>query len=341
MTFNTIPYVNYELPTKVNHIFYLLDYRFKYIPYILLEDIANVISHWHSTGKPGGYIGINSEFGIKYKNFLYSIPFDLYNETTPYKKAVEIIKSLSNKYNFREIEKAIVLKQDDYDFAEIENAQNPLIDISLFNDDVKELVNINAKDYISLDIINMLRLTEDFNKTFSNNTSKELSKMRTYSQIKDLSKYKLKLPSFQYKYTLKNYHVKQGNPKEIVLFRDASFSARTLDKTFKSLLLYFINSYKGKTIRVHEFTNTIKETHVLKSLEDIKEYYNKDINRYLETNKFLPNFIKEYSECYLIVSGAYDVYPKTLNCVINGISLKHNESLNRLCNNTKGKYLAV
>lgn len=341
MIFNTIPYVNYEIPEKTERYYYYLGYRFKYIPFILGKDIANVASHWKATGKPGGFIGVSNAFNIKYKAFLYSIPFNLYDETSPYKLAVSIIKDLSSKYDFRSMESAIINKLETYEFIETENNHNPLINLDNFNYEVKSLVNIDENENISLNIINLLKETEDFDNLFSFQESVQLSKMRAYSQIKSISKYKLKLPSFQYKYPLKNYNIKQGSPKEIVIFRDVSRSAKILENSFKSLLLSFINNYKGKVITIHEFTNRIRDTYRLNSIEDIKEYYNKDTDYYFSKLKFLPNFIKEYSECYIITSGVTDKYPRLLNCVVNGISKGGNSELERLCNNTKGKYVII
>ena len=165
--------------------------------------------------------------------------------------------------------------------------------------------------------------------------------MTSYSQIKSISKYKLKLPTFNYKYTLKNYNIKQGSPKEIVIFRDVSQSAKVMDISMKGLLLHFMNSYKGKTITIHEFTDIIEDSFVLKSIEDIKEYYKKPTTYYLSRLKFLPNFIKNYSECYIVSKGADDLYPRTLNCIVNGISRGDNKSLRRLCTNTKGKNITI
>ena len=338
---HTLPAINYEIPKEVDQIYFTLGYRFKYIPYILAKDIANVMSHWKLTGNSSGFVGGKTKFNNKYKEFLYSIPFDLYRETTPYYMAVEIIKDLSSKYDFRKMEKAIIIENDDFSFDKTVSMDNPLIDIEELDSNIIETLNIDINNHISLNVINILKETEKFNKLFSNSKNTEVSRMTSYNQINKISKYKLKLPTFDYKYTLKNYQINQGAPKEIVIFRDVSKSAESMDKIFKGLLLYFMQSFNGRIITIHEFTNKIVNTYYLKSIEDIKNYYRNPTKYYISFLKFLPNYIKGYSECYIVSKGTTDVYPKTLNCIVNGISKGHNESLKILSHNTKGHYINI
>ena len=337
----TLPAINYEVPINVDGIYHTLGYKFKYTPYILAKDIAHVMSHWKLVGRVSGFVGGDRGFNKKYKEFLYSIPFDLYKENTPYYMAVEIIKALSSKYNFRDMEKAIVSQDEDYDFIGQEDCHNPEVDMENLTTDVVETLGVDIHARIPFEIIKILKETEKFTKLFSSTLNPEISKMTSYSQIKSVSKYKLKLPTFNYKYALKNYNINQGSPKEIVIFRDISQSAIVMEAAMKGLLLYFMNTYTGRIITVHEFTDMIENSITLKSIEDIKEYYKKPTTYYLARLKFLPKYIKNYSECYIVSKGSHDLYPKTLNCIINGISRGDNKALRLLCKNTKGKYVMI
>lgn len=341
MSINTIPFLNYEVPADVDRIYYTLGYRFKYIPYTLVEDIANVISHWKISGNKGGFIAGTQGFNGKYRKFLYSIPFDIFKETTPYYMAVEILNKLSARYDFRKIERAIMNKDDNFNFLESKDNQNPQVDLETFNEDVKSTLKLDESEYISLNIINILKATEKFEDLFANSTGKEFSRMRSYSQYTELAKYKLVLPTFEYNFVLKNFNVTQKSPKEIIIFRDISASAEKLEGTFKGLLLYFLQNYSGKTITVNEFTNKILNTYTLKSIEDIKEYYEKKVIYKYTVLKFSANYVKEFSECYIVTSGIADEYPKKLNCIVNGISKNGNKSLKLLCDNTQGKYIRI
>ena len=337
----TIPYLNYIIPKDVNNIYYALGYKFKYIPYLLAEDIANVMSYWKTVDRPGGVIGSKFGFSEKYRKFLYSIPFDLYKETTPYYMAVEIIKDLSSKYDLRKIEKAIESQDENFEFIEIPDVQNPVVDVDALSDEIINILDLDISKHISLDIINILKETENFSNLFNNNSQVELSKMTSYTQFKKIPKYKLTLPTFNYNFPLKNYQLKQNSPQEIIVFRDVSKSAQTLEKSFKALLLYFIKSYNGRKVIIHEFTNEIINTYSLNSINDIEEYYNKDITYYFSSLKFTSNYVTTYSECYIIASGMFDIYPKMMNCIVNGITKGGNLSLKLLCDNTKGKYITV
>jgi hypothetical protein len=338
---DTIPAINYEVPKEVNHIYYGLGYKFKYIPYILAADIANVASNWKFSGRPSGFTRGTTGFNGKYREFLYSIPFDLLKETTPYYMAVEMIKKLSSKYNLRKIERAILNRDDDFNFEETEDALNPTIDVDILSKEVIETTNIDINKYIPLNIIKLLKETEKFTNSFKKTQDNKL-KMTSYSQFKEIPKYKLLLPTFNYKYPLKNYKIPQKSPKEIVIFRDVSASAKVMEDTFKSLLLYFIQTYNNnKIITVYEFTDDVKKIITLNSIKDIQEYYNTEIKYYYSYLKFPIKYIKNYSECYIITCGVTDIYPRMVDCIVNGISKGGNIMLKSLCNNTKGKYMTI
>lgn len=336
----TVPYLNYSVPDRVESIYYTLNYRFKYIPYTIAEDVANVASYWVSVGRVGGFIGGTKGINGKYREFLYSIPFDLFRETSPYNLAVEVIKHFSSKYNFRHIEKALENNDDSFEFSETVNF-NPLVDFDEVTENVKELLNIDLNSYIDLNVVNLFKVTETFLDTFKIDNNNETAKMRNYTQLSAISKYKLVLPTFKYNFPLKNFNLKVKSPNEIAIFRDVSRSSENLDSTFKALLLYFIQTYSNKTITVHEFINRIVKTHTLKSIDDIKGYYNTEIKYYYSVLNFSPKYINKYSECYIVTSGKTDKYPKMLNCVINGVSKGGNTDLELLCKNTNGKYIKL
>jgi len=341
MVIKKFEYYKYPSKEEIEFAFDSIDYNF-YIPHFLFLDIISLFCYKSHRKEIVWNKLENTEFNIKYKQFLNSIDFDLYPGYTPLNKTINIIRELQKEVNFRSLENM------ELNFDEVEKF-NFKQDISEdYYKEVKSTFSIISDEFLAV----VLNLSSEISLVTGTKSKSDvvIDSVRAES-VKDFflnNKSFFIKPNFLIKLYEKSFNVEKESEyfnlgESLIIVEDASDSMSENLEIITSVR-HSALTFEGP-VHIYRILNSIVEVEILNNKREKIDYFSKPILfkkgncNYL----LLKDILKKYDKGHLLLctDGENSIPNIKTKITINCITNKINNSLRSLCLNTRGKYIII
>jgi len=208
------------------------------------------------------------------------------------KETTSILHTIAKNYDLRIIEK-YAISLESFNLHEIKHSFNYRFDINELSE--KELLYLNISenqkneiDKLDNNVISILEIATGLGNATSESSyyTTDSVQMESYADVLKVNKSKYCDPLFEYKLSVKSFYkdkevkkTKKSDELILGIFKnifDINFDLRLLFKVFGLVALRFIEN-GGSRVKVYDFIDTSYHKTVLKSYNEIIEFFREDI----------------------------------------------------------------